>query len=354
MHGAFIRLRHKLHRLLHYEYWPVNVLYAPLLPLLLYYAFKSKNLFYFIASNPGIRNGGFVNDSKFEVLSQLPKKYIPYTTLLQGREQKDKFTSSSFPIIVKPDIGLRGLGVDLVKNPDQLKKALDVPYDILVQEYIDYHLEFGVFYSCNPETMTPKITGVTGKQFLSISGDGIHSFGELLNRNPRIGKNRDRFKNEYQSQWNRILNKGEHITIENIGNHNRGTLFYDASHLIDERMIHLFQKIAENIQGFYWGRFDVRVKTESDLYTGDHLKIIEVNGSQSEPTHLYDPRYSIFRAYRVLFQHCKLNYLLTHTLVQKNLSEYPRPKQFIEELKKHFHHRSEIKQTKNRTKWANS
>ena len=35
---------------------------------------------------------------------------------------------------------------------------------------------------------------------------------------------------------------------------------------------------------------------------GRNLKIVELNGVSSEATHIYDPKLSLFQAYRILFE----------------------------------------------------
>jgi hypothetical protein len=39
---------------------------------------------------------------------------------------------------------------------------------------------------------------------------------------------------------------------------------------------------------------------------GRNLKIVELNGVTSEATHIYDPKLSLFDAYRVLFQQWRI------------------------------------------------
>ena len=39
---------------------------------------------------------------------------------------------------------------------------------------------------------------------------------------------------------------------------------------------------------------------------GSNLKIIELNGVTSEATHIYDPKLSLFDAYRVLFRQWRI------------------------------------------------
>lgn len=340
----WIELRHRWHRIVHFEYWPMPVFYAPLVPVWLYYALKSRNPFYFTAVNPGIKNGGFFNNSKIDILKQIPSKWTPETSLVLPGDEIDMSTLS-YPLIIKPDNGLRGKGVHLIENKDDLKKALQVDYPVLVQRYIDLPLEFGVFYYHNMLTGQSGITGVTGKQFLTVQGDGSSTLEELLRKMPRASSNLGHYKEKLLADWQSVLGTGESRIVEQIGNHNRGTLFFDASYLINDEMVKLFEDIAQNIHGFYWGRFDIRVAETNDLYTGNHLKVLEVNGSQSEPTHLYDPGYSLLHAYTVMLKHFRLNYQFAKTLVGQGLSQYPKPALFLKELRSHLEHRSKIQNT---------
>ena len=58
-----------------------------------------------------------------------------------------------------------------------------------------------------------------------------------------------------------------------------------------------FIGIAKDFKGFYFGRFDLKVASLEDLYQGKHIKIMELNGVTSEPAHVYDPNYKLWKAY---------------------------------------------------------
>ena len=45
-----------------------------------------------------------------------------------------------------------------------------------------------------------------------------------------------------------------------------------------------------------------------DLMRGENFKIIELNGVTSESTNIYDPKYSLLDAYRILFRQWRLAY----------------------------------------------
>ena len=78
--------------------------------------------------------------------------------------------------------------------------------------------------------------------------------------------------------------------------------------------------ICRQVPGFYYGRLDIRYQSWEDLKQGENFSIIELNGAGSEPTHMYDPRHSIFFAWKEIIRH--LNILarisrINHRLLKK-------------------------------------
>ena len=68
-----------------------------------------------------------------------------------------------------------------------------------------------------------------------------------------------------------------------------------------------FDAISRGIDGFYFGRYDVKAESLQDLEAGK-IKIIELNGMGSLPTHIYDPENDMRNAYKELFRHRKIAY----------------------------------------------
>ena len=78
---------------------------------------------------------------------------------------------------------------------------------------------------------------------------------------------------------------GEERLLQPIGNHCLGTKFIDASHLIDPNLVAVFDEIASGIEGFNYGRFDLKVKDLDALKRGEEIMVPELNGVTSEPGH---------------------------------------------------------------------
>ena len=68
-----------------------------------------------------------------------------------------------------------------------------------------------------------------------------------------------------------------------------------------------FDEISRGFDGFYFGRFDVRVHGGIDAFrAGFGFKIIELNGVTSEATHIYHPGTPLTLAYRVLMRQWRI------------------------------------------------
>ena len=73
----------------------------------------------------------------------------------------------------------------------------------------------------------------------------------------------------------------------------------------------MIDQLAKKIEGFYYGRMDIRYESIELLREGKNFMIVELNGSGSEPTHMYDPKHSVFFAWREISRHwylmCKIS-----------------------------------------------
>lgn len=306
---------------LRWEFWPTTLLYLPVYPYWLLLSARAQSFFFFSAANPHMTMGGMWGASKFQPLSYLPAQFVPKTLLFFGG---DNFTHASkllannnihYPLIFKPDRLERGKGVCLVKNESQLEELIShATFDFLIQEYIAYDFEAAVFYQRIPGTSNGRVTSVATKEFLTITGDGSKTIGQLLAAHPRAKLHLQRLQNLWQEAWHNIPEAGKKILIEPIGNHNRGTVFKNANHLISDNLSHIFHKIAINIPEFYFGRFDLRCSSEADFLAGKNIKIVEVNGANAEPVHMYDPATKPWQGWWALLK----NWQQLHKISMKN------------------------------------
>ena len=53
----------------------------------------------------------------------------------------------------------------------------------------------------------------------------------------------------------------------------------------------------------HFGRLDIKYDDWEGFKDGKNFSVIEVNGAGAEPTHMYDPRHSIFFAWKEIVRH---------------------------------------------------
>jgi hypothetical protein len=286
------------------------MVYIPIYFLWAYYAIKARTLFFFNTSNPTMRNGGFLMDSKKEIYDLIPKQFYPPTSLVTEALPFEEVVRllekvhPYFPLIAKPDIGLRGSAVKKISSIGQLKEYhAKANFDYLLQDLIPYPNEVGIFYVRFPHEAKGRITGIVAKEFLIVEGDGVATLEELLKRNPRHALQLKALQKEYGADFKTTLAKGEQRNLVPYGNHARGAKFLDYSHLISPQLTQVIDEMCQQIEGFYFGRMDLMYNSWEELEQGKNFAIVELNGAASEPTHIYDPKHSLFFAWKELARH---------------------------------------------------
>lgn len=303
-----------------WEYWPFEVFYIPIFFYWFYLSLKARSFFFFSAANPSIETGGMLGESKFSILKKIDNSLKPKTLLIQVPINKETVIKNLqihniiFPFIAKPDVGERGWMVEKIHNESELEVYLgQMKAPFLIQEYIDYPIELGLFYYRFPDQSKGKISSIVMKEFLCLKGDGISTLRDLIIRNERARLQYEVLQVRYKNTLEEVLGKDEERTLVYIGNHCRGTKFLNGNHLINQQLTDVFDTISTSIDGFYYGRFDLRCKNLEDLYRGKDIKILELNGAGAEPAHIYDPDFSFLEAYQVLFHHWSVLYQISKT-----------------------------------------
>lgn len=307
-----------IHKLFHWEYWPFQIVYVPIYFLWVYFALKARTIFFFNACNPTMKNGGFIMDSKKEIYDLIPQNYYPKTEFIIEKLDFDvvlKLLNNSeikIPFIAKPDIGLRGSAVKKINSIDELfAYHCKANFDYLVQSFIPYEHEVGIFYVRFPNEKKGKITGIVSKEFLIVEGNGSSNIEDLIVQNPRYALQLVNLKAEYGERLKEILPTGEKLNLVPYGNHARGAKFVDSSFLISEKLTNVIDEMCLQIPEFYFGRMDLMYNNWKELEEGKNFSIVELNGAASEPTHIYDPKHSIFFAWKVLAQHITYMYKIS-------------------------------------------
>ncbi len=326
-------------KLFHWEYWPFNVVYLPIFVYWFWLCLKSRSFFFFNNANPSIKNGGFLMESKKEIYDILPDGTYPTTFFFKAKSTIEEVlkiieNNIDYPFIAKPDIGMQGKAVKKILNKTDLEAyANTATFDFLVQTFVPYEKEVGIFYCRYPNATKGFISGIVLKEFLSITGNGVHTIEELVMQEQRFILQLPALKKAYGNGLSKILPNNENLVLVPYGNHARGSKFIDASHLIDDELTNSIDKLCKQINGFYFGRLDVRFESWSKLRKGENLSIIELNGAGSEPTHIYDPNHSIFFAWKEIIRHLNILYTISKQNYKSINTPYMKFKDGIQMLK---------------------
>ena len=157
-----------------------------------------------------------------------------------------------------------------------------------------------------PNRELGEIFSITEKQFPFVSGDGRSTIEELILVDPRAVCLAEKYFEQNRNRLAEVPANRERVTIVDIGTHSRGAVFLDGGWMKTAELERRIDEICRGFDGFYFGRFDIRTPSLDDLQRGENFKIIELNGVTSESTNIYDPRYSLFDAYRMLFRQWRI------------------------------------------------
>lgn len=327
-------------RLFFWEHWPTYMFYIPLIPYYLFKAFRAGHPVYYLVVNPALKYSGNGTESKYKTLELLPENYRPKSILVGPDSDFNSVVLSlinakiSYPLIAKPDIGFRGYLVKLVPNENSLRTYLkNNKIAVILQEFINLPNECGIFYYRYPDSEHGHITSITLKEFSTITGNGKDTLSKLILNDQRAYLYYELFSNIHQKKMNSIPKEGEKVKLSSIGNHSKGTRFINGNRLIDAELEHTFDRIAKSIEGFYYGRFDMKYRSWEELKNGENFKILELNGIIAEPTHIYDPENaSYLKAVKNIKYHWQLMNAIALINHKKFDLPYPSLKPYLKDM----------------------
>lgn len=307
----------RIRRIRNWEYWSPFLIYLPVGVWISWLAIKYRGLTTFTAANPAIEDGGFIGESKTQILSMFNPtgRVAAYQKLNQSLGDGEQLRLAkefiqghelSYPVVLKPDKGQRGAGVQIVRNERELRKYINQRnYDLIIQKYVSGE-EYGVFYYRFPDQKQGSIFSITDKQLLTVTGDGFSSLEELILKDNRAVDLAKMHFRENEGRLYEVPEEGEIISLVQYGTHARGAFFRDGGHLKTEALRDRLDSITCQVEGYYFGRFDIRVPSEKELKAGKNLQLIEINGVTSEATSIYDPANSYWDAQRKLCRQWEL------------------------------------------------
>lgn len=305
-------------KLTNWELWNFYVLYFPIGPVWLWYCIRSWSFWFFSSSNPTITFGGFEGEGKKEMYDQLPPHLVPRTIYIMHDWPFEKVKEAvaaagfSFPFIVKPDVGMKGILFRKIENEEQLHKYHErIPVEYIVQDLVMLPVEVSVFYYRFPWEKKGVVSGFIHKELLQVKGDGQKTLKELVQDHPRAKFRMEEMEHRHGHRFDRVIPQDEIFFLSYAGNHNRGAHFTNLHKEIDENIHKVFDELSHYTDKFYYGRYDIKTTSVEDLKNGKNYYILEFNGCGAEPNHIYDCGMSIWKAYGVILHHWKVLYKIS-------------------------------------------
>ncbi|HZY79042.1 MAG TPA: hypothetical protein VFE50_05925 [Cyclobacteriaceae bacterium] len=296
-----------IYYLTHWEVWHWFVKYIIIGPAWLWFCFRSKSLWFFTPSNPGITFGGFLGETKRDSYRHLPPGSYPKSIYISPRSTFPDVKSDvaangfRFPFVVKPDVGMMGFMFRKIESFDQLRQYhAAMRSDYIVQEYSEYPVEISVFYYRFPGEAKGHISGVVRKECMSVIGDGTSTLRQLIINYPRARFRTKELFSKHSGRLDDILEKDQEFVLSDALNLSRGGRLVSLEREIDDQLIRVFDNLSDQ---FYYGRYDIKCTSLDDLKQGKNFTILEYNGCGGEPHHVYGDGSSFFRACWVLASH---------------------------------------------------
>lgn len=322
-----------------WEFLPSYIFDIPIYIYRMYLSIKSWSLMFFSNINPWMFFSWMAWYGKFDWLKRFDANLVPKTIFfspdvsIQKIDEKLREQNIDYPFIAKPDLWSTWRDVKKIRDTVEMRLYLEnIKEDFLIQEFIDYPLEFWVFYYRLPCEERWHITWIVKKTFMFIQWDWKSKFRKLVFKHPRAKYYYRSFEKTFKSEREKVLEEGKTIQLNYLWNHVRGSAFYDSSNLINSELEKIFDDVSKQIDWFYFWRYDIKAKSEEDLYKWE-FKILELNGAGSLPMHVYDPNYGILKARRCFLHHRKIIYQISKINLDK-WYKYMSLKEWLEIAKK--------------------
>ncbi|MBX3657036.1 MAG: hypothetical protein KF740_01230 [Ramlibacter sp.] len=313
-----------------FEFWPMWAFYPPVALYAGWLMLRHRGILLPTVANPSFPGGGFYGESKAEILELVVRHAAPWVAPFIAVDRAAGATADSaqaetraalvqlaeaglaLPVVAKPDLGCRGAGVKLVRDAAQLESyILGFPAGarFLLQRYVPYEGEAGIFYCRHPREPKGRILSITLKYFPYVYGDGKRTLRELILADARAGQVPHLYLQRNAYRLDDVPAFGEPVRLAFAGSHSRGAIFRNGTHLVTPAMQARFEQIAQSLPEFYFGRFDIRFEDFTRVQAGEDFTIVEANGAGAESTHVWDRRTPLLRAwkdlmlqYRLLFE----------------------------------------------------
>lgn len=306
-----------------FEFWPGWLFHAPVVAHWIALGLRHGDMSLPTAANPRISLGGLCGESKGDILDQVRapgRAWLARHVRVRAAPGAARVAAAQlaaagldWPLVAKPDIGCNGTGVRLLRDAaglDDYIAGFPPGAAFLLQDYVPFEGEAGLFWVRHPDAAAGRITSLTLKASPVMVGDGRRSLRQLVLDDPRTGLVPGLYLPRLGARAARVPAAGERVKLVFVGNHCKGALFRDGAAQITPALTASVARIAASLPQFHFGRLDVRFESLAALRRGVGFRVIEINGVGSEATHVWDPGCSLAEAWAAQFAHVRAAYAI--------------------------------------------
>jgi hypothetical protein len=299
-----------------FEFWPDWLFYTPVVIHWILLGMRYGDFSLPTAANPRITTGGLCGESKLSILSQIGPEaqalvapacgVTAHPDGIAAAEAAMQGLGLGYPVVAKPDIGCNGTGVRLIHDRTAMTRylrAFPAGETMVLQQFASEPNEAGIFYIRHPDEPHGRITSVTIKRPPVVVGDGRATLRALILADERARLVPHLYLDRLADRLDLVPEQGETIQLVFVGNHCKGSIFQDGRTLVTPALTEAIDRLARSMPDFFFGRIDVRFASTVALRRGTGFRVIEINGSGSEATHIWDPSTKLLDAWRTQFFH---------------------------------------------------
>ncbi len=318
-------------RIRYWENWPHWLFYIPILGYIFYLGIRHRHWTLFTAANPAMPTGGLAGESKSDILRHLfaSGKMPPFIRVARSKSvdaqmgEVRTFMADrriDFPMVCKPDTGVRGRDVQSVATTEELRTYLKTArVDTIVQQYLPGKA-FGVFYYRYPGQKSGRIFAITEQRPLCVTGDGRSTLEHLILSDPGAVCQAPLHFDKYRHRLDTIPPEGNAVELLSADSHTKGVLFLEGRGLLPPALTRSFDDVSTHLKGFYFGRYDVRSENTEAFLAGCDFKITDLNGVTPDTTHVCHPANTLRNAWTTLMAQWKIVFEIGNTNRQRGVS----------------------------------
>lgn len=309
-----------------FEFLPAWFFYTPVVLQSAVLSMAHRDWALPLIANPAIKLSGMVGESKHDIFTSAGETanqwILPFITLTKSSNHTDDLLNESlqkldaanlsYPLVAKPDLGCRGVGVKLIHSSQQLRDYIEsfpLSGRFLLQKKSPYSAEAGVFYVRQPGETKGRVISITLKYSPYVVGDGQSTLQQLIEKCPRAGKLQHLYLPRHSEHLDRVIPANNQFQLAFAGSHSRGAIFRDGNQFITPALEQQLDKILTGFEGFNYGRLDIKFRDIHALMNGECFDILEINGASSEAAHIWDSDTrlkdifsTLLTQYRLLYQ----------------------------------------------------